>query len=408
MSIYDQIPNPPEREAKKLEYKDYVEGTRQILEESKKEKEQYLATVCGREFVVKPNVFSPKYFFDTELFAEHFPIREGEEILEIGPGTGAISITEALRGAGKVLAIDINPDAVANTDENIKKYELQEKVEVRQGDLYSALKEREKFDTIFWNTPFGLIDEGEITDLEKAVYDPGYKATERFIKEAKSHLKESGRVLIGFSTTLGKLDLIKKFCEEAGFELELIFEAESQEVHPVKFEIFEARPKAKDNTAALLSRVNETMQELGSSSKWLKLKKMPEGAEVLKGKRIVMVDDLRNILTSYVPNLIVATDDQAGFVLHEQQSMETLVEQILEKTPEIILMDRKLASGINGADVTRSILQKEPGIKIIGFSSEGDATDFMGAGAVGFVEKDTLEPAESIKQVAELLKSLEK
>ncbi|EKE25356.1 MAG: N-methyl-transferase [uncultured bacterium] len=409
MSIYDQMPNGKEHETKKaLEYKDYVEGTRKVLEDSKKEEEPYTVTVCGREFKVLPNVFSPKYFFDTELFAENFPLVEGEEILEIGPGTGAISITEALRGAEKVLAIDINPAAVANTRANIEKHKLNEKVEVRQGDLYDALKEGEKFDTIFWNTPFGLIEEGEISDLEKAVYDPDYKATERFIKEAKSHLKENGRVLIGFSTTLGKLELIHKFCEESNLELRLIFEAKSQEVHPVKFEIFEAKPKENNNHGILLNKINEAMKELGSKSKWLKLKEAPDGTEILKGKRIVMVDDLRNILTSYVPDLIVSTNDHAGFVLHEQQSIEELAEQIIEKAPEVILMDRKLANGINGADVTRSILQKYPKTKVVGFSSEGDATDFLKAGAVGFVKKDTWEAAGSIKQIAELLKSLEK
>ena len=84
MSIYDQMPNGKEHETKKaLEYKDYVEGTRKVLEDSKKEEEPYTVTVCGREFKVLPNVFSPKYFFDTELFAENFPLVEGEEILEI-------------------------------------------------------------------------------------------------------------------------------------------------------------------------------------------------------------------------------------------------------------------------------------------------------------------------------------
>ena len=233
--------NTKELPPKPLEYEDYVDGTRQILEDSKSEKEPYAVTVCGREFIVLPNVFSPKYFFDTELFAQNFPVVDGEDILEIGPGTGAISITNAYNGAGKILAIDINPDAVACTQENIEKHDMQERVEVREGNLYSALREDEKFDTIFWNTPFGLIEEGEIPDLEKAVYDPGYKATEKFIKEAKLHLKENGRVLIGFSTTLGKLDMIEKFCDEAGFDLKLIFEAQSRETHSVKFEIFEAR-----------------------------------------------------------------------------------------------------------------------------------------------------------------------
>ena len=86
-----------------------------------------------------------------------------------------------------------------------------------------------------------MVENENISDLEKAVYDPGYKATERFIKEAKEHLKKDGRILIGFSTTLGRLDLLQKFSEEAGLTLDLLYEAESEETHPVKFELFEAK-----------------------------------------------------------------------------------------------------------------------------------------------------------------------
>lgn len=228
---------------KPLEYKDYIEGTRKILKDSKNEKRTYVVSVLEKQYIVHPNVFSPKYFNDTEFFAENVPVQKDEEMLEIGPGTGIISIAAIDKGAKRVLAIDINPDAVKNTQENIERHGLQDKMEVRQGNVYSALTPEEKFDTIFWNTPFGLVADEEIPDLEKSVYDPGYKSTEKFIKEAKVHLKQNGRLLIGFSSTLGRLDLIKKFTEEAGFDLRLIYEVESEEVHPVKFEIFEAKIK---------------------------------------------------------------------------------------------------------------------------------------------------------------------
>ena len=213
-----------------------------MVKEIEAEAEPYRVTVSGKEFVVFPNVFSPKYFNDTELFTDNFPVRDGEEMLEIGPGTGAISILAVYKGAGKVLAIDINPDAVKNTQANIELHSMQGKVEVRPGNLYEPLKPNEEFDTIFWNTPFGFVEDENVPDLEKAVYDPAYKSTEKFIEEAKQHLKKGGRVLIGFSTTLGRLDLLQNFCAEAGLSLKLLYEVKSKETHPVKFEIFEALP----------------------------------------------------------------------------------------------------------------------------------------------------------------------
>lgn len=225
---------------RKLSYKDYLEGTNKILEESKKERKKYSTRVLGREFIVFPNVFSPKYFKDTEFFARNLPIKKGDEVLELGCGTGVISIFIAEK-AKKVLAIDINSSAVENTKVNVKKYNLQNKIEVRKGNLYAPIKKNEKFDVIFWNTPFGFVAKKRTTNLEKSVYDPGYKTTKKFIKGAKKYLKKNGRLLIGFSSTLGKLDLIKRFVKEAGFKLKLINKISSTESHPVNFEIFEAK-----------------------------------------------------------------------------------------------------------------------------------------------------------------------
>src|SRR3989338_8309603 len=230
-----------------LSYTDYLEGTRKILEQSNVKTAPYKVTILKKEFIVYPNVFSPKYFNDTELFAENLPVKKGEELLEIGSGTGVISIIAVYRGAKKVLAIDINPDAVSNTQANIALHQMKENIEVRQGDLFKPLKTEEKFDTIFWNTPFGFIEAENISALEKAVYDSGYQSTERFIKEAPFHLKKGGRVLIGFSTTLGRLDLLQKFAKDAGLSLKMIYETESEETHPVKFEIFSALPNCYDH-----------------------------------------------------------------------------------------------------------------------------------------------------------------
>lgn len=226
---------------KPLTYQDYLDGTKQVLEESKKEKAPYSVEVLGKKFIVYPDVFSPKYFHDTEIFASHVPITPGQSFLEIGPGTGVISITAANKGAQRVVGIDINPRAVVNTHANILAHHLEDQVSVRRGDVYSALTEYEKFDTIFWNVPFGLVLDNELSDLEKSIYSPGYESIERFIKEAKRHLNPFGKLLIGFSSTLGRLELVQKFCDEAGLALKLLYKEESEEVHPVKFELFEAK-----------------------------------------------------------------------------------------------------------------------------------------------------------------------
>lgn len=231
---------------KTLAKQDYSEGTKHVLDESQKESGPYKTIVLGHEFVVFPNVFSPKYFKDSELFAKELPIRHGEKALEIGPGTGVVSVTAALKGASKVVAVDINPSAVENSRENVKKFKLENTIDIRHGDVYDPLQPNEKFNVLFWNVPFELTDRGEISDLEKSVLDPGYKSISRFIKEASQHLEPNGRLYIGFSSTLGNYNLLREIADQAGYNLLTIYSAKSTEVHPVTFEIIEAIKKPKD------------------------------------------------------------------------------------------------------------------------------------------------------------------
>lgn len=222
-----------------IEKKRYLEGTRKILEDSQKEREKYFIDILGRKFIVYPGVFSPKYFFDTEFFAKNIKIKQNEEFLEIGSGTGVISIFAAITGASRIVALDINPIAVDNTKENAKINHVDNKVEAKYSDIYSALNKNEKFDTIFWNVPFGFVERKNLTILEKAVFDTNYNSIKKFINDTKKHLKINGRLLIGFSTTLGDFEWLKKTLDKAGFDIKLLSEIESVETHPVKFELFE-------------------------------------------------------------------------------------------------------------------------------------------------------------------------
>ncbi len=194
-----------------------------------------------RSFLCFSNVFSPKYFMDSKIFAQNLPDLKGEDFLEIGCGTGAVSIHAAWKGAQRIVSTDINPVAVENTLANIRAYNLTHVIDVRNGDLFAPLHQSEKFDTIFWNTPNGFVETDPATMLERAVFDPQYRYTERFISQAKVWLKPNGRLLIGFSSTLGRLDLLEKFCKQAGIELRLLLQEWSTEIHPVRFELFEAR-----------------------------------------------------------------------------------------------------------------------------------------------------------------------
>jgi release factor glutamine methyltransferase len=54
----------------------------------------------------------------------------------------------------RVLCADISQPAVENTLENIELHNLSDKMSVLQSDVFSNIKTDEKFDVIFWNSPY--------------------------------------------------------------------------------------------------------------------------------------------------------------------------------------------------------------------------------------------------------------
>jgi ribosomal protein L11 methyltransferase len=62
-------------------------------------------------------------------------LRPGEAVLDVGCGSGVLSITAARLGAGAILATDIDPIAVAATVENCQRNGVEALVIVREGSL---------------------------------------------------------------------------------------------------------------------------------------------------------------------------------------------------------------------------------------------------------------------------------
>ena len=225
----------PEREP-------HIVETHRILEQSQRGKLQpYSVQIAGRNFFIHPNVFPSSYFNDTEFFARNFPFQKNERLLEIGPGAGVISVLAALQGAD-VTAVDINPAAVENTKHNAELHCVAERMRILQGDVYDPLPPTEHFDTIFWNVPFGYV-KLNLSLLERSVFDTDYRSIERCIRGAPDRLVPGGKLLLGFSTVMGRFDLLQKYLKSAGCST---LEERAKIVHdgrslPLTFELFEAK-----------------------------------------------------------------------------------------------------------------------------------------------------------------------
>ncbi|MDR0651632.1 MAG: tRNA (adenine(22)-N(1))-methyltransferase TrmK [Candidatus Peribacteria bacterium] len=108
-----------------------------------------------REFVLLKDVFSPEFFYGSSVYVPHLPLSEGKSFLDMGCGSGIIGITACINyGLSRVLCADISEPAVQNTLENIQLHNLSDKVSVLLSDVFSNIPKDEKFDVIFWNSPY--------------------------------------------------------------------------------------------------------------------------------------------------------------------------------------------------------------------------------------------------------------
>lgn len=98
-------------------------------------------------------------------------LRPGEDVLDLGTGSGILAIAAAKLKANKVLAVDIDSVAVEVAKENIRRNRMEQLVTVRQGDLLSAAP-GEKFDLIVANIIAAVILE-VIPDIPRALKPGG-------------------------------------------------------------------------------------------------------------------------------------------------------------------------------------------------------------------------------------------
>ena len=80
-------------------------------------------------------------------------VRPGERVLELGCGTGLLAIAAAKQGAGHVVAVDLDGQALDAAVKNAQLNGLSGCIEARAGSWYEAVKSGERFDVIIATPP---------------------------------------------------------------------------------------------------------------------------------------------------------------------------------------------------------------------------------------------------------------
>ena len=172
----------------------------------------------GFSIQVRPGVFNPSLFRVTPIFLEWLSeglVPAGSRVLDVGTGSGVLAIAAASAGA-RVVAVDSNPAAVDCARINADVNGVDDRVEIRLGDLFEPVT-GEKFDLVLCNPPY--FPGQPTTSLETAFRagDFGH----RFARDLGDHLTESGRALVVLSNIGDEPNFLGAFAE-ADLEVEAL------------------------------------------------------------------------------------------------------------------------------------------------------------------------------------------
>lgn len=142
-----------------------------------------------------PDVYPPSD--DSILLIESLDVKQGEKVLEVGCGSGIVSIHCALNGCA-VTSGDINPKAVELTRRNFEANRLSS--DVVETDVYSDIEGR--FDTIVFNLPYLPVDEEGLLAKAWSGGPDGLGPLPKLLEGAPEHLNEGGRVVVVVSSLM--------------------------------------------------------------------------------------------------------------------------------------------------------------------------------------------------------------
>ncbi len=154
--------------------------------------------------IESPDVYSPSD--DSFLLLKVIEVKPDERFLEMGCGSGLISLHAAKAGAD-VTAVDINPHAVECTRRNAAKNNL--KVNAIESNLFENVVG--DFDVMVFNPPY-LPEETRSTSWIEKSWSGGEEGSEvavQFMDSAWKHLLPGGRIYVILSSIGGFTSALK-------------------------------------------------------------------------------------------------------------------------------------------------------------------------------------------------------
>ena len=156
---------------------------------------------------------------------------QDKRVLEIGTGTGLISLCCLQAGASAVVATDINPQAVANAQYNCFQLDIpsaSEKFDVRlvgadNSGAFEVIANGEQFDVIISNPPW---EDGTVQKIEDyAFIDTQFALLESILSGLDQHLTANGEAYLAYGCVTAIREIYRR-AERHGLQVEKLDERE--------------------------------------------------------------------------------------------------------------------------------------------------------------------------------------
>ncbi len=137
-----------------------------------------------------------KFGTDAALLGALSPLNSGQNILEIGTGSGVISLMLAQRNSNcSIQGIDINPKAIELAEKNLQSFPLPNNISFQLNSIQN-FKSTNKFDLIVSNPPFFQNSTPSPSSLSNQAKHTASLSLQDVVMHSKRLLSETGTIAL--------------------------------------------------------------------------------------------------------------------------------------------------------------------------------------------------------------------
>jgi 16S rRNA G1207 methylase RsmC len=199
----------------------YLKSPKKIINSLDEFTQQTKTNILDLDFILLPNVYPSQCFRTTKFLLESISEKVfNKNVCDMGCGMGIIGIFSLLKGAKRVIQIDINSQAVENAIANKNFYKYKEEfLSIYQSDCFDNVP-KEIFDLIIFNIPFHSDFHEYKNEVEYAFFDSKFRSVKKFLTQCKLFAHKETEIIIAFSNK-GDIKTLESLFEKYGYEWEL-------------------------------------------------------------------------------------------------------------------------------------------------------------------------------------------